>query len=170
LSALRTGRLYPQGIIPGTHFCWRLSQPQVHSAAGRVMSMKNSSDNIENRTRDLPVCSAVPQPTAPPRAAFTMVLYIFQKGRQLNPKIPHKHTLVQCSIEFNSPVSSRQYQNNLQLCREKKKKIEILNLFLRNITTCCKCYFIYLWFISEGAKSFQKPSSHLKILGATTVT
>jgi hypothetical protein len=24
-------------------------------------------DSIENRTRDLPACSAVPQPTAPPR-------------------------------------------------------------------------------------------------------
>ena len=28
------------------------------------MSMKNSSDTIGNRTRDLPTCSAVPQPTA----------------------------------------------------------------------------------------------------------
>ena len=30
--------------------------------------MKNSSDTIRNQTRDLPVCSAVPEPTAPPRA------------------------------------------------------------------------------------------------------
>ena len=30
--------------------------------------MTNSSDTIGNRTRDLPACSAVPQPTAPPRA------------------------------------------------------------------------------------------------------
>ena len=30
--------------------------------------MKNSNDTIGNRTRDLPICSAVPQPTAPPRA------------------------------------------------------------------------------------------------------
>ena len=29
--------------------------------------MKNSSDTIGNRTRDLPACSAVPQPTGPPR-------------------------------------------------------------------------------------------------------
>ena len=29
--------------------------------------MKKSNDIIGNRTRDLPVCSAVPQPTAPPR-------------------------------------------------------------------------------------------------------
>jgi len=32
------------------------------------MSMKNSNDTIGNRTRDLPTCSAVPQPTALPRA------------------------------------------------------------------------------------------------------
>jgi len=30
--------------------------------------MKNSIDTIGNRTRDLPACSAVPQPTALPRA------------------------------------------------------------------------------------------------------
>jgi hypothetical protein len=35
---------------------------QCHSAAGRIMSMKNSNDTIGNRSRDLPVCSAVPQP------------------------------------------------------------------------------------------------------------
>ena len=50
LSALRTGRLYLQGNIPGTHFCKRLSQPQGHSAAGRIMSMKNSNDTVGNRS------------------------------------------------------------------------------------------------------------------------
>ena len=30
--------------------------------------MKNSNDTIGNRTRDLSACSAVPYPTAPPRA------------------------------------------------------------------------------------------------------
>ena len=58
----------PPGNIPGTHFCQRLSQPQGHSAAGRIMSMKNSSGTIRNRTRDLPACSAVLQPTEPLRA------------------------------------------------------------------------------------------------------
>ena len=33
------------------------------------MSIKNSNDTIGNRTRDLPTCSSVPQPTAPPRAS-----------------------------------------------------------------------------------------------------
>jgi len=56
----------PPGNIPGTNFYWRLSQPQGHSAAGRITSMKNSSDIIGNRTRDLRTCSPVPQPTVPP--------------------------------------------------------------------------------------------------------
>jgi hypothetical protein len=34
------------------------------------MSIKNPNDAIGNGTRDLPACSAVPQPTAPPRAFF----------------------------------------------------------------------------------------------------
>ena len=40
------------GNTPGTHFCQRLSRPQGHSAIGRIMSLKNSSDTIGNRTRD----------------------------------------------------------------------------------------------------------------------
>ena len=35
------------------------------------MSMKNFNDTIGNGTRDLPACSAVPQPTAPPAACPT---------------------------------------------------------------------------------------------------
>jgi hypothetical protein len=57
----------PPGNIPATYFCDRLSRPQDHSAAGRIMSMKNSSEFIGNRTRNFPACSAVPQPTAPQR-------------------------------------------------------------------------------------------------------
>ena len=36
--------------------------------------MKNSNDTIGNRTRDLPTCSAVSQPTAPPRASQQRLL------------------------------------------------------------------------------------------------
>jgi hypothetical protein len=35
--------------------------------------MKKSTDTIGNRTRDLPVCSVVPQPTAPPHTPITRV-------------------------------------------------------------------------------------------------
>jgi hypothetical protein len=40
------------------------------SATERIMSMKNSNDVIGIRTRDLPACNTVPQPTVPPRAPY----------------------------------------------------------------------------------------------------
>jgi hypothetical protein len=40
-----------QGNIPGTHFCYR------HSAAGIIMSVKNSYDPIGKKTLGLPACS-----------------------------------------------------------------------------------------------------------------
>jgi hypothetical protein len=61
----------PPGNIPGTHFCQRLSRPQGYSAAGKIMPM--ITDTIGKRTRDLPFCSAVPKPTALPRAPFLNV-------------------------------------------------------------------------------------------------
>jgi hypothetical protein len=51
LAALRTGLLYPQGSIPGTQFCNRLSRPRGHNASGNVMTITNSYDTIWNRTR-----------------------------------------------------------------------------------------------------------------------
>jgi hypothetical protein len=50
----------PPRNAPGTHFCYRLSRPQGHSAIGRIMSMEKSNDTIWNRTSDLPICSTVP--------------------------------------------------------------------------------------------------------------
>ena len=38
------------------------------------MSIKNFSDTIGNRTRDLPACNAVSQPTAPPCAPMKMLV------------------------------------------------------------------------------------------------
>ena len=43
------------------------------------MSMKKSIDTIVNRTRDLPACRTVPQPTEPPRSnnqTFTKLLHV----------------------------------------------------------------------------------------------
>ena len=36
--------------------------------------MKNFNDTIGNRTRDLPICSSVPQPTVPPRTPFHLTV------------------------------------------------------------------------------------------------
>jgi hypothetical protein len=66
-STLRTGRPLPPRKIPGTHFCLRLRRPQGHDASGRIRSIEESND-VGNRTRDLPACSIVPQPPTLPRA------------------------------------------------------------------------------------------------------
>jgi hypothetical protein len=54
--------------IPGNNFCQRPNPPQGHSAAGKIRSIKKSDDLNENRTRDLPTCCIVPQPTIVPCA------------------------------------------------------------------------------------------------------
>ena len=41
--------------------------------------MKNSNDAIGNRTRDLPACSAVPKPSAPPRAPFMSGTHLLRR-------------------------------------------------------------------------------------------
>ena len=38
-----------------------------------IMSMKNSSDTTENQCRNLPACTAVPQPTAPVAENLTWI-------------------------------------------------------------------------------------------------
>jgi hypothetical protein len=60
LLALRAGRPLSLRKIPGTHFCYRLSRTQGHSAAWRIMSIEKFNDLIANRTRDLPACSTAP--------------------------------------------------------------------------------------------------------------
>jgi hypothetical protein len=69
LSTLRPGRPLLPAKISGTHFCYRLSRPQDHSAAGRIWWIEKSNDLIGTRTRYLPVCSIVPQPTTLPPAS-----------------------------------------------------------------------------------------------------
>jgi hypothetical protein len=53
--------------------------------------MKNSNDIIENRTRDLLTCSAVPQPTAPPRA-HPSKLQQLSKSSNIS-KVDYKYTV-----------------------------------------------------------------------------
>jgi hypothetical protein len=59
--------------IPGTHFCYRMSLPQSHSAAGRIRSLGKSID-IGNRIRDLAACNTVPQPTTLLHAPYFYII------------------------------------------------------------------------------------------------
>jgi hypothetical protein len=58
--------------LPHRKYSWYSFLLETESTLGTegIMSMKNSSDTIGNRTRDLPIFSAVPQPTALPRAPY----------------------------------------------------------------------------------------------------
>jgi hypothetical protein len=52
------------------------------------MSMKNSNDTIGNRTRVLTVCSAVPQPNAPPREGLIIeILTLKETGEMMELKV-----------------------------------------------------------------------------------
>ena len=57
----------------------------------------NSNDTIGNRTRDVPVCSVVPQPTAPPRAPFS-----YRTSVNI-PNIPEEER--KKSFKFHFPIS-----------------------------------------------------------------
>jgi hypothetical protein len=78
-------------LLPGTfHKLGHLSTPvwkgpQGHSAAGRIRSTEKSNDLIGNRTRDLPACSIVPQPTTLPRANSKIVPRIIHHSFLPNP-------------------------------------------------------------------------------------
>ena len=57
--------------------------------------MINSNDTVGNRTRDLPTCSAVPQPTALPRAQFFL--------GYIDVISPKEHSSEVCQISPTTP-------------------------------------------------------------------
>jgi hypothetical protein len=76
--------------IPGTHFYYRPSRPQVHSATGRIRSTKKSSDLIGKRTHNSPAYSIVPQPTTLPCAPAN-----FEQGANMEKCNPLSMLLIQ---------------------------------------------------------------------------
>ena len=65
LSAQLTGLLYPTRKYSWYSFLLE-AESTLGPQSGRMdyVNEKNVSDTIGNRNRDLPTCSAVPQPTA----------------------------------------------------------------------------------------------------------
>jgi transposase len=101
----RSGRV--RKISPPPEFDPRTVQPVVsrhtdwatRPTAGRIMSMKNFKDIIGNRTRDLPVCSAVPQPTASPCASNIKQLFPVIHKRRVRISQFHGYFSADCRLE-----------------------------------------------------------------------
>jgi hypothetical protein len=96
------GFLLPPRKITDTHFCQRLSRPQGHSADGRIRSTEKSND-IENRTGNLPACSTVPQPTTlqrAPRNSLGAAKYI--------------RTTIEMPVSFFHPYTLQPLRDNLK--------------------------------------------------------
>jgi hypothetical protein len=59
LLALRTGRIHPPAVSSGAHICLRLSRFRKHIWAKRLKAMKNPSDPIGIRKRELMACREI---------------------------------------------------------------------------------------------------------------
>jgi hypothetical protein len=92
LSALRTGRLYPQEIFLVLIFVTGWVDPRAIVRPEGWCQMKNSNDTIGNRSRDLPVCSAV-----------------LQNGFALRNLLHHRtlHKILPKSVHIIPPVQHR---------------------------------------------------------------
>jgi hypothetical protein len=74
--------------------------------------MKNSSDIIGNRTRDLPACSAVPQPNAPPPASRSIYYRKKKDFHLLNISVP------KTQIQFSA---KKMYYDSMTSVDEREK-------------------------------------------------
>jgi hypothetical protein len=100
----------------------------------KIISMKNSNDTIGNRTRDLPACSAVPQPTAPPRSAICVYSsHILSPDRAVRKEEPKPSFDV---------VSTQEYMNESVLA-----KLWFIRL--------CSYVFPLTWYLKVGTVLFQ---------------
>ena len=114
LSALRTGRLYPPGNTPGTHFCYKLSRPQGHSAIGRILcqwKITLTPAGIEPATfrfvaQHLNHCA-----TAGPSSS--MYQMIKKKDMFVHYEQSFHRSVIFCTVLFNSAVCS---QTPFSLC------------------------------------------------------
>jgi hypothetical protein len=83
------------------------------------MSINNSNGTFGNRTRNLPACSAVPQPTAPPRAPMWNAMWRISSRKKLLVHILDSKANMEaagCSTNLLSLYKEGQLHNAEQQC------------------------------------------------------
>ena len=78
--------------------------------------MKKSNDTIGNRTRDLPACSAVSQPTAPPRAPLYTTIgtyYSSNPTRRTYSHLKRIASISRCIHKVVPPDDETRYARNM---------------------------------------------------------
>ena len=110
------------------------------------MSVKNSNETIGDRTRDLPACSAMPQPTAPPRASITVIkvrnfqrdfLYICKKIH-FHRNYLHRYNAPNSAITFTTAIIFRWNTNALAARRLYKRQQARIRIYYRQAESSMK--------------------------------
>jgi hypothetical protein len=86
-----------------------MSRPQGHIAVGRIRSVEKPNDLTGNRTRDLPACSMVPQPTTLKSTPLLLLLLFLHAVHCLTEHSVSEAESVsvfrwKCGINFSEPL------------------------------------------------------------------
>jgi hypothetical protein len=117
------------------------------------MSMKNSNDTIGNRSRDLLVRSAVPQPTAPPAACPSVTIEAktnscpthtanFQHTRTLayqSEKIPSTKTNAECLLAKCFGLIAVRQHTCVKMCTEGDHNVIACKIGIPNVLVNERC-------------------------------
>jgi len=111
------------------------------------MSLKNSNDTIGNRTRDLPACRTVPQPTAPPRAPNThpqvMPIQTFEKFSQQTPTMKGRSLPVHERNIIDPKKNLRQKFSTVSYLKQRNNELNRINYnihYLHHVTQITLTY------------------------------